>query len=348
MLKNRNFDVVIVHTGQHYDYELSKIFFQELSLPEPVANLGVGSDTHTRQTARIMITLERAILKFSPDIVLIPGDTNSALAASLVAAKMRIPSAHLEAGPRNFDLSIPEEVNRIVVDHLCQMGFAPTPSSVANLKREGLGQERITYSGDTMLDALMTHLPAARKTDIDSLGVQKGSVFVTIHRQENTDEKHRLAGIARAILSLTKYEFVFPVHPRTRKKLQQLRLWNALSAARNVLLLSPVAYETNLALVLNADAVMTDSGGVQKEAFWLGVPCVTVFENTPWPETLLHGANRCIEPRLGSIRSAIREASSIRFDKRVSLSLFGSGRASRRVCAVLSRMTEAKVSRRHR
>jgi UDP-N-acetylglucosamine 2-epimerase len=343
MLKADSFNVVMVHTGQHYDYELSKVFFQELSLPEPVANLGIGSDTHARQTAKIMMALERALPKFSPDLVVIPGDTNSALAASLVTAKLRIPSVHLEAGPRSLDLSMPEEINRIVVDHLCQIEFAPTPSCVANLKREGLGEERIIYSGDTMLDALMTHLSAARKIDVDSLGVQKGSVLVTIHRQENTDEKDRLAGMARAIVSLTEYEFVFPVHPRTKQRLQELRLWTVLDTARNVRLLSPVAYETNLAMILNASVVLTDSGGLQKEAFWLGVPCVTVLKSTPWPETLSHGANRLVEPKPSSVRRAIHEASSVRFGTKPSRSLFGDGKASRRVCAVLRRTRNGRI-----
>jgi UDP-N-acetylglucosamine 2-epimerase len=336
--------VQVVHTGQHYDYELSKIFFSELSLPEPVANLGVGSsDSHTRQTARMMSDLEPVLLKLSPDVVLIPGDTNSALAASLVAAKTGIQSAHLEAGPRNFDLSIPEEINRVVADHLCRLALAPTPSSAMNLRREGLKSNRIVYSGDTMLDSLLTHLGAARKIDVPGLiHEERGFVLVTMHRQENTDNLSRLRAIVKAMVSLKKYRFVFPVHPRTKKRLETFHLWDTLSSVEHIRLLSSVSYETNIALVLSARVVMTDSGGLQKEAFWLGVPCVTVFDSTAWPETLLHGANRCTAPSPASIRDGISKASSVRFSCESSLSLFGRGRAVGRVCRALLRTANGK------
>jgi UDP-N-acetylglucosamine 2-epimerase (non-hydrolysing) len=341
-------NVEVIHTGQHYDYELSRIFFRELSLPQPVANLGIGSsETHAVQTGRIMIALEGILAKLSPDVVLIPGDTNSALAASLVAAKSKISSAHLEAGPRNFDLSIPEEVNRIVSDHLCGIDLAPTPSAVRNLRREGLS-DRIVSSGDTMLDSLLAHLDAARKIDVlDLVDEERDFIMVTIHRQENADSRERLRAIIRAVTSLTKRRFVFPVHPRTKKRLKTFHLWKRLSNAKHVRLIPPVGYETNIALVLNARVVMTDSGGLQKEAFWLGVPCVTVFDNTAWPETLLHGANRCTAPAPRSIQDAISKASSVRFSSESSFRLFGGGEAASRVCKVLLRMANSRSSQRN-
>lgn len=326
----------MVHTGQHYDYDLSRVFLKELSLPEPVANLGVGSDTDTRQTARMMMALEQVIRKLAPDFVLVPGDTNSALASALVAAKARVPFAHLEAGPRNFDLSIQEEVNRIVADHTCTVALAPTPSSVSNLEREGLTKDRVVWCGDTMLDLLLAHLNGARKKPVlNSLSEGRGFVLTTIHRQENVDRKDRLSSIVKSIGSLTKYRFVVPLHPRTRLRLKQFHLWKTLSAAKHVHLLSPVDYETSIALILNASVVMTDSGGLQKESFWLGVPCVTVFKNTAWPETLRGGANRCVEAKVASIGRAIAKASSVRFSSERALSLFGGGRSSARISQVL-------------
>jgi UDP-N-acetylglucosamine 2-epimerase (non-hydrolysing) len=257
------------------------------------------------------------------------------LAAALTAVKMKIPCAHLESGPRQFNLSNPEEANRIVVDHLSTLAFAPTKLSLANLRKEGL-RDRATFVGDTMLDSMIEHLPSALKIDLSlKHTVGERFVLITIHRQENTDDAWRLRAIVRSLIHAKAIDFVFPLHPRTEKNLKRFSLWAQLSEARNVCLLSPVDYETNLALLAGSRAVVTDSGGLQKEAFWLGVPCVTVFETTPWPETFANGANRCVEP--DAILRRLHDSASIRFDGRRYFSRFGNGKASENICRSLLR-----------
>jgi UDP-N-acetylglucosamine 2-epimerase len=331
----RGFQLSLIHTGQHYDYELSKTFFNEMSLPDPMVNLGVHENSQVQQTSKMMVGLERTLLKLNPKIVLVPGDTNSALAAALVAVKLNLPCAHLEAGPRQFELSIPEEANRIVVDHLSKIAFAPTQLSLTNLRREGLEKDRAVFVGDTMLDCLIEHVSSSRKIDISNLVVGSEFVLTTIHRQENSDAKARLQGIVRALVSAKQFVFVFPVHPRTKKNLRRFGLWRRLNDAENVHLTDPVDYETNLALIRGARVVLTDSGGIQKEALWLGTPCVTVSKSTPWPETLRRGANRCVEPNSLAIVAALSQASMRKCDNRGSHLLFGDGRASERVCETL-------------
>jgi UDP-N-acetylglucosamine 2-epimerase len=339
LAKNKS-DFSIIHTGQHYDYELSKAFFNEMKLPDPTINLCVGSGSHARQTAAMMIALERVLSKMDMDIMLVPGDTNSALAAALTAVKLHIPYAHLEAGPRQFDLSNPEEVNRVVADHLSTVAFAPTPSSLKNLRREGFDCKRAIFTGDTMLDCFFQHIQSASRIDISrDFGVDYGFVLVALHREENT-EVARLKAIVRQILAAKKSTYVFPLHPRTQKSLRRFGLWNKLSESKNVHMVLPVSYEVSLALMSKAKFVLTDSGGMQKEAFWLGTPCVTAFKTTPWPETLIGGANQCIDPTRRSLLGSLSKASSRRLDNSRYLSLFGDGRSSRRVCSALVRFRQ--------
>lgn len=331
-------EMLIIHTGQHFDFGLSRVFFNEMQLPDPTLNLGVQESTQATQTAAMLIGLERALAKLRPDILLIPGDTNSALAAALAAVKLRIPYAHLEAGPRQFDMSNPEEANRVVVDHLSTLAFAPCMSSIANLRREGFGRTRLKFTGDTMLDCLMQHELSVRRISVaKKFHVEPGFVFVTIHRQENTEERTKLKHIVHALLLKKRLSFVFSVHPRTKKCLKRYGLWRKLLDADNVRPMSPLDYESTLAMVQNAALVLTDSGGLQKEAFWLATPCVTVFRTTPWPETLGGGANRCIDADTNSLLSAIEKAMSTncKFERNKSFRLFGNGRASEMVCRFL-------------
>jgi UDP-N-acetylglucosamine 2-epimerase (non-hydrolysing) len=329
-------EVSVVHTGQHYDYQLSKVFLKEMSLPDPVINLGVHADTHAKQTAAMMIGLERVLPNLSPNVVVVPGDTNSALAAALAANKLRIPYAHLESGPRQFDLSNPEEANRTVADHLCTIAFAPCPSAVRNLVREGFAKSRIAFTGDTMLDCLIEHLPSSLRIDVrKEFGIEPGYVLTTIHRQENTEDPARLNAIVQTLLSTKRLRFVFPVHPRTAKNLKRFRSWKSLVHAGNVCLLPPVDYEHSLALLSKARMVMTDSGGLQKEAFWIGVPCLTVFKSTPWPETLRQGANVCAEPNRCSLKKVLLHSSATKFDTSRSFQVFGNGKASKNVSRIL-------------
>jgi UDP-N-acetylglucosamine 2-epimerase len=282
---------ILVHTGQHYDRNLNAVFFQELRLPRPDYNLGVGSASHAEQTALVALRLEPVLLKEKPDAVLIYGDTNSTLAAALCAAKLKIPVAHVEAGLRGYNRSVPEEINRVVADVLSDVLLCPTATAVKNLGREGIAG-KIALVGDVMFDALAQNAALARKSKtLPRLGLRAGGYFLaTIHRAENTDDARRLAKLMKALARLSKKApVVFPAHPRTRKRLKALG-WKA---PKGMKVIEPASYLAMLALEQGARAVLTDSGGVQKEAYWLGVPCTTLRDpGTPeWPETLRGGWN---------------------------------------------------------
>jgi UDP-N-acetylglucosamine 2-epimerase len=291
--EDKQVSLSIIHTGQHYDYEMTKVFFEEFSLPEPTVNLGVGSGSHAQQTAKIMARLEPVLLEQKPDLVLVPGDTNSTLAGALTAAKLNIPVAHIEAGARSYDNRMPEEINRRLTDHCSTLLFTATENCSQNLLTEGISKNRVNLVGDTMYDVLLQQLPKAEKTVIlDQLGMKtKAYALLTLHRQENVDSLENLKRILEAIVKLKKLVVIFPVHPRTRKQLYSFNLYTKLKEQKHVKLIEPVSYLENISLIKNANLVMTDSGGVQKEAFWLKTPCITLRENTEWVETVQLGAN---------------------------------------------------------
>ncbi|MFC1888527.1 non-hydrolyzing UDP-N-acetylglucosamine 2-epimerase [Thermodesulfobacteriota bacterium] len=291
------FAEIVVHTGQHYDSEMSKIFFDQLGIPAPDRNLEVGSMRHGRQTGRMLIGLEEAMIEASPDFVLLYGDTNSTLAGALAAAKLHIPIAHVEAGLRSYDRKMPEEINRVVTDELSTLLFCPTETAVDNLSIENIrsGVHRV---GDVMLDALQYNIPIAleRSAVMERFGLtEKGYLLCTIHRPQNTDERDTLASIMDALIASGE-TVVFPVHPRTRKFLMNFGLWEGLEAADNVKAVDPVGYLDFLVLEKNARMIVTDSGGIQKEAFILEVPCVTVRDSTEWTETTEAGWNILVDP----------------------------------------------------
>jgi len=331
----------LIHTGQHYDYEMSEVFFKELTLPDPHYNLGVGSGSHAWQTAMIMLRLEEVLAREKPDLVLVPGDTNSTLAGALTAVKMGIPVAHIEAGARSYDMRMPEEINRRVVDHISALLFTPTRNCTKNLLREGIDREKIFEVGDTMYDVLLHQLPKIDKADIlHKLDVKPGGyVFLTVHRQENVDGFENLANIVRALSELKEITIIFPVHPRTRKRLEEFNLLTKIEALSHVKLISPVGYIESLALIKNARLVLTDSGGVQKETFWLKTPCITLRENTEWIETVELGANRLVGVDAAKIVSAVREIleneSEIRRRIENSPNPFGNGKASEKIVEIL-------------
>jgi UDP-N-acetylglucosamine 2-epimerase len=279
---------VLVHTGQHYDVQMSDIFFDELALPKPDHHLGVGSGSHGAQTAQMLERLEAVMQREAPDKVVIYGDTNSTLAGALAAAKLAIPVAHVEAGLRSFVRDMPEEINRIVADRLSTYLFAPTQNAVDNLAREGI-TSGVTLTGDIMYDALLQHAPiAAEKSSIvRDLGLAPGGyVLATVHRAANTDDPARLADIMDA-LALLHEPVIIPMHPRTRAAL----MGTDIEVEPPVRIIEPVGYLDMLALEQAARMVLTDSGGVQKEAYLLGVPCVTLRDETEWVETLAGGWN---------------------------------------------------------
>ncbi len=300
---------VVVHTGQHYDSEMSETFFRDLCLPRPDHNLEVGSASHARQTAAIMERFEPVCTAAEPDVVLVYGDVNSTVAAALVATKLGVRVGHVEAGLRSRDRSMPEEINRIVTDQLADVLFAPSRDAVENLRGEGVPAERIHFVGNVMIDSLVAALPAARALAASARhGVEeRGYTLVTLHRPANVDDptvlRELLAGLS---LLGADGPVVFPVHPRTQARIEALGLNRA--KPNGVRFLEPIPYLEMLNLVLEAGLVLTDSGGLQEETTWLGVPCVTVRPNTERPITCTLGTNRLAPPDREAIREAAREA----------------------------------------
>ncbi len=299
-------DEVLVHTGQHYDYGMSEVFFEELAIPKPDYNLGIGSGAHGHQTGAMLGAIEDVLEKEKPDVVLVYGDTNSTLAGALAAAKLHIPVAHVEAGLRSFDRRMPEEVNRVLTDHCSDMLFCPTETAVRNLAAEGV-TEGVFLVGDVMCDAMEYNRAVAeeRSRILEAVGVEPGNyLVVTVHRPSNTDDRDNMAAIIGA-LGEAGMPVVFPVHPRTRRYLGEYGLLATMP--ENILVVEPLGYLDMLRLMAHAEKILTDSGGVQKEAYMLGVPCITLRENTEWVETVEAGWNVLVGAERERIVSMIRE-----------------------------------------
>jgi len=343
LLKHRNVELKLIHTGQHYDPEMSDVFFGELDLPSPVLNLAVGSGSHATQTARMMRKIETCVVREAPSVVLVPGDTNSTLAGALAASKAGFPVGHVEAGLRSYDMSMPEEINRRLTDHCSTLLFAPTRTAVRNLAKEGLKHPAVFLTGDTMADSLRIALPRARKQRASVLGRfdlnPQQYVLVTLHRPGNVDKYARLKEITSFLLRICRYiRVVFTVHPRTRGRLDAWGLIGKLRKQDAIVLSPPVGYLEMLSLLENSGCVVTDSGGVQKEAFMLHVPCVTIRSGTEWPETLKSGANRLVFGNAQSMSLAVTkvlEDSGLRRRIRALPNPFGDGRASKRITEIL-------------
>ncbi|KKH40465.1 non-hydrolyzing UDP-N-acetylglucosamine 2-epimerase [Methanosarcina mazei] len=297
---------ILIHTGQHYDYEMNKIFFEELCIPEPDYYLGVGSGSHGFQTGEMLRKIEEIFLREKPDLVLTYGDTNSTLAGALAASKLGIKSAHVEAGLRSFDRSMPEEINRILTDHCSDLLFCPTQNAVNNLKREGI-TENVFLTGDVMVDSLLFNkeIAEAKSSILNDLEIKSKDYFVaTIHRASNTDNKGNLQNIIEAFQELDS-NIIFPVHPRTEKLLKNYGLYDRLNSS--VTLIEPLGFFDFIKLMSHAKVILTDSGGVQKEAYVLQVPCITLRENTEWIETIEDGWNILVGSSTRDIVRAIEE-----------------------------------------
>jgi len=317
---------VLVHTGQHYDYGLSEVFFRDLGIPTPDYHLEIGSGSHGVQTGRMLAAIEDVLVKEEPGIVLVYGDTNSTLAGALAAAKMHVPVAHVEAGLRSFDRRMPEEVNRVLTDHCSDLLFCPTATAVRNLAAEGI-TAGVHLTGDVMVDALQQNLTLAKERSTDPGLSPKGYYLATVHRAGNTDDPAALRAIMEAFSRLD-IPVVFPVHPRTRKKLAEY----GIAPAANVRLVEPLPYFEMLALLSGARAVLTDSGGVQKEAYILEVPCVTLRENTEWVETVEDGWNVLVGTDADRI---VLEADAAGSARRGHSTRFGDGHAAVRIAAII-------------
>jgi UDP-N-acetylglucosamine 2-epimerase (non-hydrolysing) len=300
----------LVHTGQHYDFAMSDVFFVELGMPRPDLFLGVGSGTHAEQTAKVLVGFEKVLLEERPDLVVVAGDVNSTLACALAAAKLAIPSAHIEAGLRSFDRTMPEEINRIVTDRLAELLLTPSPDADEHLLREGTDPARIHRVGNVMIDSLAAHLPRARALGVpESMGLAPGGYAVlTLHRPANVDRPAVLAALLDAVAELAEHvPVVFPVHPRTRQRLAAAGLDARLGALAGVRVAEPQGYLEMLGLTAQAKLVLTDSGGLQEETTALGVPCLTLREETERPVTVAQGTNTLVGRDPRRIVAATRE-----------------------------------------
>ena len=327
-------DEVLVHTGQHYDDELSRVFFDELDVPPPDRQLGVGGGTNTDQTARMLTALEPLIDEVSPDAILVYGDTNSTLAGALVGAQAQVPVAHVEAGMRSFDRRMPEEVNRVVCDHLSTLLLCPSETAVANLEREAVAGE-IRDVGDVMVDVALLMQPRARaRTEpLRTYDVEPGHyVLATVHRAGNVDDPARLARLVDLLLAV-KQPLVLPLHPRTAERLRAAGLDEKLRAATHVRLAPPLGYLDFTALLCHARGVLTDSGGVQKEAYLAAVLCVTLRDTTEWVETVDLGWNVLVDLDRDAALAALERP---RPDEHPQL--YGDGQAAERVVEALQRL----------
>jgi UDP-N-acetylglucosamine 2-epimerase len=331
----RTHDELIVHTGQHYDDDLSRIFFEELGVPAPDRELGAGSGSSTAQTARMLARLDPVLAELRPSLALVYGDTNSTLAGALAAAQAGIPVGHVEAGMRSFDRSMPEELNRIVTDHASDVLLCSTETAVRNLEREGAGRDAHLV-GDVMADVLLAFRDIAERDSLilEIRGLEPGEYFlVTAHRPGNVDFPERLERLVELIEALPG-PVAFPVHPRTEARLEAAGLFDRLEAAPQVELTPPLGYLDFLKLALHARAVLTDSGGVQKEAYLLGVPCLTLRDTTEWVETVEAGWNVLVDLDGDAALAALERRPPAERPE-----LYGGGHAADRVCEVVAAYT---------
>jgi UDP-GlcNAc3NAcA epimerase len=343
-LKKKPFREILVHTGQHYDTLMDKVFFKELALPKPNYHLGVGSGSHGRQTGIMLEKIETVLQKEKPKLVMVYGDTNSTLSGALAAAKLNIPIAHVEAGLRSYNQAMSEEVNRILTDHLSTFLFSPTDQAVRNLLKEGIkdGKTRIVKNiGDVMYDSILYYSKLAEKKSkiLKGLGLLtnhesrvKNYYLATLHRAENTDDSKRLKPILKALNEIGKdTPIILPLHPRTKK---MMKVYHLFPKGQCIKLIEPVSYFDMLVLEKNARAILTDSGGIQKEAYWLKVPCFTLRDETEWVETVKSGWNTLVGTE------AERIVGEVSHKKRKVLSeirAFGDGKASQKIIRILAR-----------
>ena len=324
----------LVHTGQHYDDKLSKVFFEELGIPEAQVNLGAGSGTQAEQTAKIMIEFEKDLISNPSDLVVVVGDVNSTMACTIVAKKLNTKVAHVEGGIRSFDMAMPEEINRIVTDSLADYFFTTTTVANENLRKTGVKENQLFFVGNTMIDSLISNLINIRKPHIwDEQKLQSGNYFVlTLHRPSNVDDLNKFSNLMENIDKGSGLPVIFPVHPRTRKNFSVL-----VKSPVNIIPVDPLSYLEFIYLIKNAKAVITDSGGVQEETTVLGIPCVTLRNNTERPETVTIGTNEMIGENMNSLAEAFKKVNSGIWKKGTIPELWD-GRTAQRIVDVLVKL----------
>lgn len=333
-LEKRGIDFFILHTGQHYSYNMDKVFFEQLRLPQSKYNLEVGSGTHAEETGRMLIGIEKVLREEKPDIVLVEGDTNTVLAGALAACKLLIKTGHVEAGLRSYDREMPEEINRVLTDHVSEYLFAPTEKAKSNLIKEGVEEEKIFVTGNTIVDAIYQNIKLAEENSnmLEKIGVDTNNYFLaTIHRQENVDNKQRFRNILEGLKLLHKnfnLPVVYPIHPRAKKRMQEYGL-----SSDSLTIVEPLDYLSFLRLESNARLILTDSGGIQEEACILKVPCITLRYNTERPETVAVGANVIA----GTDPEKILEKATLMVKKsRNWENPFGDGKTAERIVNIVS------------
>ncbi|RKY36123.1 MAG: UDP-N-acetylglucosamine 2-epimerase (non-hydrolyzing) [Candidatus Omnitrophota bacterium] len=331
------FQVLLVHTGQHYDYEMSKIFFKNLHIPDPDIYLQIGSASHALQTAKIMIAFEKVVLKEKPDLIMVVGDVNSTLACSLVAAKLNIKVAHVEAGLRSFDLRMPEEVNRMLTDKLSDYLFVSEESGVKNIKDEGISAKKVHFVGNVMIDTLLYYMNAIEKSTIleEKNLISKKYCVMTLHRPGNVDCKKTLAQIYAILKEVTKsIAIVYPLHPRTKKMIKKHTFLKKFNALKNLSMIAPLGYINFIKLVKESHFVITDSGGIQEETAVLNIPCLTIRENTERPITLTNGTNYLVGRNREQIIKKIKLILSGKAKKSKHLNLWD-GMTAKRIVKII-------------
>ena len=334
-LENRGLDYFILHSNQHYSYKMDRVFFEQLHLPEPKYNLNVGSGSHAEETGKMLIGIESVLRSEKPDVILVEGDTNTVLAGALAACKLMIKVGHIEAGLRSYDRKMPEETNRVLADHCSDILFAPTEKSRKILVHEGIPDDKIFVTGNTIVDAVHQNLELSKKKEdaLNQLGITKNDYFLaTLHRQENVDNKERFQGILRGLQMIRdelNLQGIFPIHPRTKKQMEAFNI-----QPNSLRLVEPLDYLSFLQLEKNAKLILTDSGGVQEEACIVKVPCVTLRDNTERPETLEVGSNTLAGTNPDTI---LAETKRMLNKKRDWGNPFGDGRAGERIVQIISR-----------
>jgi UDP-GlcNAc3NAcA epimerase len=336
VLRALEIDEILIHTGQHYDDNMSQVFFEDLAIPAPTVNLAVGSGPHGAQTARMLEAIEAALLSDRPDMAIVYGDTNSTLAGALAASKLKMPLGHVEAGLRSFDRQMPEEINRVLTDHASDLLFAPTRTAAENLAREGIAGPGVRVSGDVMYDAALHYGAKAERHSqiLETLGLRpREFVLVTVHRAENTDDGERLDVFCSTLARLSReIPIVLPIHPRTRTALLKRNLMHELT--ESVRLIDPARYLDMMMLEKNARLIVTDSGGVQKEAFFYRVPCVTLRDRTEWVELVELGWNRLV-PLTNATRVEASLRDALDWTPQACQNPFGDGRAAEAIASVI-------------
>lgn len=329
-------DPVIVHTGQHYDRNMFAESFQDLRLPDPHISLGIGSGTHAEQTGEVMIAYEKVLLETRPDLVIVVGDVNSTVACTLAAVKLGVPTAHLEAGLRSFDRTMPEEINRVVTDSIADHLWTPSRNGDANLLREGIPREKITMVGNIMIDSLLTMMPAIENQNAKRrFGLTNHDYgVVTLHRPSNVDDPPTLSTLCQALSRIAeKTRLIFPVHPRTGKQLHAFGLTGTFSSNENICLTEPLGYKAFINLVCGARFAITDSGGLQEETTFLGIPCVTLRPNTERPITILQGTNVLARPE-----TLERDLEDAKAKSGCRIPVFWDGKTAKRIVDLLRPM----------